>query len=126
VLATTLSLLAVFLPVAFMQSIPGRFLRSFGLTMGAAIAISLLVSFTLTPMLSSRLLKLNPDGTHRKNFLERLSDAFYKPIERVYMGMLGFLFREAAGCAKRASGGRASSRSSWIAAGWSGSPRWSP
>jgi multidrug efflux pump subunit AcrB len=38
VLATTLSLLAVFLPVAFMQSIPGRFLRSFGLTMGAAIA----------------------------------------------------------------------------------------
>ena len=93
VLATTLSLLAVFLPVAFMQSIPGRFLRSFGLTMGAAIAISLLVSFTLTPMLSSRLLKLDVrEG--RKNVLERLSDAFYRPIERVYMAMLGFLFRE--------------------------------
>src|SRR5438270_13485861 len=60
VLATTLSLLAVFLPVAFMQSIPGRFLRSFGLTMGAAIAISLLVSFTLTPMLSSRWLRMDP------------------------------------------------------------------
>ena len=60
VLATTLSLMAVFLPVAFMQSIPGRFLRSFGLTMGASIAISLLVSFTLTPMLASRLLKLDP------------------------------------------------------------------
>ena len=60
VLATTLSLLAVFLPVAFMSSIPGRFLRSFGLTMGAAIVISLLVSFTLTPMLSSRLLRLPP------------------------------------------------------------------
>jgi HAE1 family hydrophobic/amphiphilic exporter-1 len=94
VLATTLSLLAVFLPVAFMQSIPGRFLKSFGLTMGASIAISLLVSFTLTPMLSSRLLKLNPDGTKRRNILERISDLFYKPIERVYMAMLGFIFRD--------------------------------
>ncbi|HEY7375862.1 MAG TPA: efflux RND transporter permease subunit, partial [Polyangia bacterium] len=93
VLATTLSLLAVFLPVAFMQSIPGRFLKSFGLTMGAAIAISLLVSFTLTPMLSSRLLKLQ-SGERKKNILERISDVFYRPIERVYMGMLGFLFRE--------------------------------
>src|SRR4029079_9852137 len=78
VLATTLSLLAVFLPVAFMQSIPGRFLRSFGLTMGAATLISLLVSFTLTPMLSSRLLKLSPAGGRRKSILERFTDAFYR------------------------------------------------
>jgi len=93
VLATTLSLLAVFLPVAFMSSIPGRFLRSFGLTMGAAIAISLLVSFTLTPMLASRLLRLPPAGGRRKSFLERFSDAFYRPIERVYLSMLGFVLR---------------------------------
>jgi hydrophobe/amphiphile efflux-1 (HAE1) family protein len=93
VLATTLSLLAVFLPVAFMQSIPGRFLRSFGLTMGAAIAISLLVSFTLTPMLASRLLKLPPAGGRRKSILERFTDAFYRPIERTYMGMLRFSLR---------------------------------
>ena len=65
VLATTLSLLAVFLPVAFMNSIPGRFLRSFGLTMGAAIAISLFVSFTLTPMLASRWLRLDPRPAER-------------------------------------------------------------
>ena len=95
VLATTLSLLAVFLPVAFMQSIPGRFLKSFGLTMGASIAISLLVSFTLTPMLASRWLRLNPLGAaRRKNILERVSDGFYKPIERVYMAMLRFLFTD--------------------------------
>jgi len=95
VLATTLSLLAVFLPVAFMQSIPGRFLKSFGLTMGASIAISLLVSFTLTPMLASRWLRLNPLGAaRRKNILERVSDGFYKPIERVYMAMLAFLFTD--------------------------------
>src|SRR6185436_20507492 len=93
VLATTLSLLAVFLPVAFMSSIPGRFLRSFGLTMGAAIVISLLVSFTLTPMLASRLLRLPPEGGRRKNILERFTDAFYKPIERVYMAMLRFVLR---------------------------------
>jgi HAE1 family hydrophobic/amphiphilic exporter-1 len=92
VLATTLSLMAVFLPVAFMNSIPGRFLRSFGLTMGISIAISLFVSFTLTPMLASRWLRLDPRPEHerRKNWLERLVDAFYRPIERLYMKVLGF------------------------------------
>ena len=95
VLATTLSLLAVFLPVAFMNSIPGRFLRSFGLTMGAAIAISLLVAFTLTPMLASRWLRLDRRPAHerKKNPLERLVDLFYRPIERVYMAILGWSLR---------------------------------
>src|SRR5918997_3992263 len=51
VMATTLSLLAVFLPVGFMGGIVGRFMSSFGLTSSFAIAVSLLVSFTLTPML---------------------------------------------------------------------------
>ncbi|MGH7438933.1 MAG: efflux RND transporter permease subunit, partial [Polyangiaceae bacterium] len=51
VLATTLSLMAVFLPVAFMKGIVGRFLNSFGVTMAFAIGVSLLVSFSLTPML---------------------------------------------------------------------------
>ncbi|MEZ4409397.1 MAG: efflux RND transporter permease subunit [Polyangiales bacterium] len=57
VLATTLSLVAVFLPVAFMGGIVGRFMKSFGFTMSFAIMVSLVVSFTLTPMLSSRWLK---------------------------------------------------------------------
>jgi HAE1 family hydrophobic/amphiphilic exporter-1 len=54
VMATTLSLLAVFLPVGFMGGIVGRFMSSFGFTSGFSIAVSLLVSFTLTPMLCSR------------------------------------------------------------------------
>jgi HAE1 family hydrophobic/amphiphilic exporter-1 len=58
VLATTLSLVAVFLPVAFMGGIVGRFMSSFGLTMSFAIMVSLLVSFTLTPMMCARYLKL--------------------------------------------------------------------
>ena len=57
VMATTMSLLAVFLPVGFMGGIVGRFMSSFGLTSAFAIAVSLLVSFTLTPMLSSRFIK---------------------------------------------------------------------
>ncbi|HEX2641020.1 MAG TPA: efflux RND transporter permease subunit, partial [Pyrinomonadaceae bacterium] len=57
VLATTLSLLAVFIPVGFMTGIVGRFMSSFGLTSAAAIAVSLIVSFTLTPMLAARLIK---------------------------------------------------------------------
>lgn len=58
VLATTLSLLAVFVPVGFMGGIVGRFMGAFGLTSAAAIAISLFVSFTLTPMLCARFIKL--------------------------------------------------------------------
>ncbi|HMJ08677.1 MAG TPA: efflux RND transporter permease subunit, partial [Pyrinomonadaceae bacterium] len=57
VLATTLALLAVFIPVGFMQGIVGRFMSSFGLTAAAAIAVSLIVSFTLTPMLAARWIK---------------------------------------------------------------------
>jgi HAE1 family hydrophobic/amphiphilic exporter-1 len=57
VLATTLSLMAVFVPIGFMQGIVGRFMSSFGLTASFAIFISLIVSFTLTPMLAARLIK---------------------------------------------------------------------
>jgi HAE1 family hydrophobic/amphiphilic exporter-1 len=57
VLATTLALLAVFIPVGFMTGIVGRFMSSFGLTAAAAIAVSLIVSFTLTPMLAARWIK---------------------------------------------------------------------
>ncbi|CAN5359612.1 N/A [soil metagenome] len=57
VLATTLSLLAVFIPVGFMTGIVGRFMSSFGLTSAAAIAVSLIVSFTITPMLAARWIK---------------------------------------------------------------------
>src|SRR5439155_22987053 len=57
VLATTMALLAVFIPVGFMTGIVGRFMSSFGLTSAAAIAVSLIVSFTLTPMLAARWIK---------------------------------------------------------------------
>ena len=55
VLATTLCLVVIFIPVSFMSSISGRFLYQFGFTAAVAILVSLLVSFTLTPMMSARL-----------------------------------------------------------------------
>lgn len=89
VLAITLSLMAVFLPVAFIGGIPGRFLKSFGYTMAFAVGVSLIVSFSLTPMMSARMLT----GHGGANFLTRLVDLFYRPIERIYMAMLGFVLK---------------------------------
>jgi HAE1 family hydrophobic/amphiphilic exporter-1 len=64
VLATTLALVTVFVPVAFMGGIVGRFMYSFGLTMAFSIMVSLLVAFTITPMLSSRLLSAEKTAGH--------------------------------------------------------------
>jgi len=59
VLATTLSLMAVFVPIGFMSGIVGRFMSSFGLTSAFAVGISMLVSFSLTPMLAARIIRFN-------------------------------------------------------------------
>jgi hydrophobe/amphiphile efflux-1 (HAE1) family protein len=91
VMATTLSLIAVFVPVAFMGGIPGRFLRSFGITMAFSIAVSMLVSFTLTPMMASRWLKAPVAGA--RSVGERIVDWFYRPVERLYGRVLGFVMR---------------------------------
>src|SRR6476620_1965649 len=95
VMATTLSLLAVFLPVGFMGGIVGRFMSSFGLTSSFAIAVSLLVSFTLTPMLAARLIKRSDDEKERA-FEKHTEPAdhgskqsrFYRPIDRTYTQLL--------------------------------------
>jgi HAE1 family hydrophobic/amphiphilic exporter-1 len=81
VLATSLSLIVIFLPVAFMGGMVGRFFSSFGITVAFAIAMSLFVSFTLTPMLCSRFLKVEGDaGGHAKSkegFIYKALEAFY-------------------------------------------------
>jgi HAE1 family hydrophobic/amphiphilic exporter-1 len=93
VLATTLSLVAVFLPIAFIAGVPGRFLESFGYTMAFSIVVSLFVSFTLTPMLAAHWLKKKAAGEHRKTLLERLVDVAYRPLERGYGHILAFCMR---------------------------------
>jgi multidrug efflux pump subunit AcrB len=89
VLATSLSLIAVFLPVAFMAGIVGRFMHSFGVTMAIAIAVSLVVSFTLTPMMSARWLR-REDLSHEASTREH---GFYAKIEGVYLAMLDWSMR---------------------------------
>jgi HAE1 family hydrophobic/amphiphilic exporter-1 len=86
VMATTMSLLAVFLPVGFLGGIVGRFMSSFGLTAAAAIAISLIVSFTLTPMLASRWIKHHDDHTAS----DESRRGFYRHIDRAYTRLLEF------------------------------------
>jgi hydrophobe/amphiphile efflux-1 (HAE1) family protein len=90
VLATTLSLMAVFIPVSFMPGIAGRFLRSFGLTMAFAIGVSMFVSFSLTPALASRWIRPHREhaSARDKPLLERAVDLFYRPIERAYIAVL--------------------------------------
>lgn len=86
VIAATSSIAAVFIPVAFMKGIIGRMFYQFGMTIALSIVISLLVSLTLTPFLSSRLIK------HRKshNKLYVLLENFFVGLENVYRQVLGW------------------------------------
>ncbi|MGE0592412.1 MAG: efflux RND transporter permease subunit [Vicinamibacterales bacterium] len=85
VMATTLSLVAIFVPVAFMSGMVGRFMQSFGLTMAFAIMVSLVVSFTLTPMMSSRWLSAVPRGGRRH---DSKHSRIFGPLDRTYARML--------------------------------------
>jgi hydrophobic/amphiphilic exporter-1 (mainly G- bacteria), HAE1 family len=80
VLATTFSLVIVFLPVSFLSSVTGRLLFEFGITATVAVMISMLVSFSLTPMMCSRMLKPSPNpppwkGGARGGILDRNTKA---------------------------------------------------
>jgi HAE1 family hydrophobic/amphiphilic exporter-1 len=93
VLATTLSLVVIFVPVSFMSSVSGRFLYQFGITSAVAILVSLLVSFTLTPMMSARLLRGENSRTGHGGGSR---GGFYAYVDRVYGRMLAFSMRHRA------------------------------
>ena len=82
VLATTLSLAVIFAPIAFMSGQIGRFFNSFGFVVGFAILLSMVVSFTLTPMMCARFLK-QPKKAHGHS-----SGGFWGWIARRYVGVL--------------------------------------
>lgn len=77
VMATTFSLVIIFLPLAFMTGIVGRFMSGFGWTCAFAILVSLFVSFTLTPMLASRFVKRKPGHKSKESRLYRYIDGPY-------------------------------------------------
>lgn len=88
VMATTFSLVVIFVPVSFMSSISGRFLYQFGLTAAAAVLVSLLVSFTLTPMMSARLLRAGDAASGGDHDQARSRSGFYEWIDGLYERML--------------------------------------
>lgn len=108
VLATTLSLVVIFVPVSFMSSIAGRFLFQFGITAGVAVLVSLLVSFTLTPLMSARLFNLRALN-HSAQGEPRSRSGLYGRLERHYLGVLGFCLRHRAAVMVLAVGVMASS-----------------
>ncbi len=83
VLATTLSIVAVFLPVGFMGGVIGRFFHQFGITVVAAVLISMFVSFTLDPMLSSVWRDPQAEGHYGSGPLGRLLAFFAGLVERL-------------------------------------------
>ncbi|HET8549767.1 MAG TPA: efflux RND transporter permease subunit [Bryobacteraceae bacterium] len=91
VLATTLSLVIVFVPIAFMQGYARRYLNQFGWTMAFSIMVSMLVAFTLTPALSSRLLKrLGGNGNRRAHDPHSHEHTWF---DRWYVGTLDWSMR---------------------------------
>ncbi|HNZ11944.1 MAG TPA: efflux RND transporter permease subunit [Smithellaceae bacterium] len=105
VMATTLAIVAIFLPVAFMKGLIGRFFLQFALTIVFAVLVSLLVSFTLTPMMASLFLKPHNSPASKGNFITRWSfwkktgdllEKNYKRLEAFYSRVLRFSLRHRA------------------------------
>ncbi|MFO1391962.1 MAG: efflux RND transporter permease subunit [Agitococcus sp.] len=95
VLATTLTIIAVFLPVAFMGGIIGRFFFQFGVTVSAAVLLSMFVSFTLDPMLSSVWPDKHKHGERRTGFgglLDKFSD-FLEWLGDIYSKLIAWSLR---------------------------------
>jgi HAE1 family hydrophobic/amphiphilic exporter-1 len=96
VMATTFTILAVFLPVGFMTGIVGQFFKSFALTIAFAVSMSLLVAFTLDPMLSSRFVRYVPPEERMRTRTGRMLEAwgrFYDRIDLRYKGVLAWSVR---------------------------------
>ncbi len=96
VFATTLTIIAVFLPVAFVQGMVGQFFRQFGVTISVAVALSLFVAFTLDPMLSSRFSKKLDQKRSIFDVIKRPFEWFFRVIDDTYAALLGWALRHKA------------------------------
>ena len=92
VVATTMALVAVFIPVAFLTGSVGRLFREFGITLAVAVALSSFVALTLTPVLCSRLLS-RVDRSKPRTWAERSFDAFFDWLGNTYTATLRFSLR---------------------------------
>ncbi len=94
VISTTLTLVAVFLPVAFQSGRTGRLFYEFGLTLAIAVVVSSLIALTLTPMLCSRILatKRDPDGHLHHGWFYRVTEPLFVRINAFFAGALRWSF----------------------------------
>jgi HAE1 family hydrophobic/amphiphilic exporter-1 len=86
VMATSFTIIAVFIPVAFMGGTVGRFFYEFGITVAAAVVVSLFVSFTLDPMLSSRWIDPDVEENRHQGFIGRGLARFNEWFEGLHVG----------------------------------------
>ncbi len=93
VMATTFSLVVIFLPVSFMSSVSGRFLYQFGVTAAVSVLVSLLVSFTLTPMMSARMIRAGGAGGGAGQEGAASRRGFYAWLDRGYAFTLRLAMR---------------------------------
>ncbi len=91
VVATTVSLLAVFVPLSFLQGTVGRLFNEFGISVAMAVFFSGFVALTLTPMLTSRMLR--PLHSTKNNWANRSFDAFFELLDRLYERTLRLALR---------------------------------
>ncbi|MBS3733278.1 MAG: efflux RND transporter permease subunit, partial [Desulfobacterales bacterium] len=94
-IANSLSLLAVFIPVAFMPGMIGRFFFEFGITVAATVLASTITALTLTPMLCSRYLRVASTAAKRP-VLFRVTETFFKALEKIYHPLLNTALRQRA------------------------------
>jgi HAE1 family hydrophobic/amphiphilic exporter-1 len=85
VMATTFTIIAVFIPVAFMGGMVGQFFYEFGITVAAAVLVSLFVSFTLDPMLSSRWYDPDVEEHRQRGFVGRLLQGFNTRFDSMHV-----------------------------------------
>lgn len=90
--AATLAVIAVFLPVVFMDGIIGKFFFQFGVTMSAAVSLSLLEAVTITPMRAAALLSTEPKVSKLEHFLDVLFEKFSHSYQKVLHGTLRFKY----------------------------------
>jgi multidrug efflux pump len=91
VLSMSTSLVAVFIPILLMQGLVGRIFREFAVVLSTAIAMSLLVSLTVTPMLCAKFLR--PQGEKKHGRVYRASENTFDFILKMYRGSLGWVLR---------------------------------
>ncbi len=89
VIVTTLVLIAVFVPIAFLQGNVGRLFAEFALTMAAAVSFSSIVALSLSPMMCSKLFKPNA----RKSLIHRIIDSFFRYLAIIYQKLLEFVLK---------------------------------